>query len=1134
MAQNAATTNHAVQIPQTWIEECCKRRRPDLYQTRHVVTEVALSYARKVGSQLEEDKIALQDVEEDLSAGFALVRYTNDKEQKYFYGLHGARFVAYVNSDTARENKWPLAIVTSVKRKEQRRLQDHTIGLAVTFRELSREVQCDIESLFDDLSIGLQRKAEESRVAHQLLSHRRNVSAETQKRLHDEVRRQYGTLRSVMSLLQMRADNEATAEATGIIVLPRQETASDAGQRQETVVDDSPEFTDIRLESCSGTFQVDCLVEISKEDESGRRKNRRNASARVRVRGQDGDTLQVDSQDRIVLTPGDKVHIRRIARFSMWAHSKSLDHMLAERTEGRWSDFARLLCEPGVLQPLAQQEPAHYFCDTDRDGGAYQNVVLTRQQRDAVTGALSTPHVYFIQGPPGTGKTTVISELVRQLTHKGERVLLLAPTNVAVDEVLRRIGEKRGLFPVRLSWDDARVHPEVRRYVLTNVERELAAKIRRPTGSRAGEWRKREEMLTAAHSELTRVIGIQESFAEAGREVERCKAEHSEQKQSVQDEHDRLAAAIQKCAGLEQELLLTRQSEVDHLKHYEGEIAAARSSMGAIRRFFSSAFGRLSQLSSNLRTYQRRLRETEASIKRRASERQELEHRLNAALDDAGRRARELEDAIRQAEENKRDLEKEWRRCRRRARESWNITASEFRAREEEWSFRLARLRDYAKYEKRWFALNRMADNESVNDELVAQIGADLLQSVNLVCCTTTGIASVEFIRGVSFDTMIVDEASRVTDSEFMIGGIRSRRWVMIGDEHQLPPYVDQADEYFLHALAALHRAENQRGGDLRAAVEDLADIWEVDEDLHRFRIEPVVALAEEMRTKHLWEHTYRIPFQKAYRHAVKSDPDPEKELLRTMRDYLVRSLFERNVNAIVPSLKTKLTVQRRMLKPIADLVNIPIYSGDFDTADDEELCERGVVPITTPTFRHAVTFLDTSARGAQAKERLVGHGFVNRLERDWVVGLCRNIERELPEQDSPISVSILSFYRAQCVEIGCSLGWPYYRNFRKLKFEVVDAIDKIQGQESDIVILSFCRTKTHGTPGPRYAQWLQDLRRLNVAFTRARRALILVGHSETLRKLCYSPEARGFYAHLFDCLKHDASMTVISDYRSG
>ena len=125
--------------------------------------------------------------------------------------------------------------------------------------------------------------------------------------------------------------------------------------------------------------------------------------------------------------------------------------------EGDWDDLAALLCKPTFLDLASRPLPPRFFCDEDPDEDP-----LNDAQRLAVAGALATPHAFVIQGPPGTGKTTVICEIIRQLNSRKQRVLLLAPQHVAVDEVLRRIGQKPGVRALRLSWDEARVDERVR------------------------------------------------------------------------------------------------------------------------------------------------------------------------------------------------------------------------------------------------------------------------------------------------------------------------------------------------------------------------------------------------------------------------------------------------------------------------------------------------------------------------------------------------------------------------------------------------------------------------------------------------------------------------------------------------
>ena len=105
---------------------------------------------------------------------------------------------------------------------------------------------------------------------------------------------------------------------------------------------------------------------------------------------------------------------------------------------------------PAVFQALPEIKPF------DRN--------LNESQLEAVRFALSAVDVAIIHGPPGTGKTTTVVELIRQAVSRGQRVLVVAPSNIAVDNLLEKLlaaGEKA----IRLG-HPARVLPELRQHTL--------------------------------------------------------------------------------------------------------------------------------------------------------------------------------------------------------------------------------------------------------------------------------------------------------------------------------------------------------------------------------------------------------------------------------------------------------------------------------------------------------------------------------------------------------------------------------------------------------------------------------------------------------------------------------------------
>ncbi len=95
-----------------------------------------------------------------------------------------------------------------------------------------------------------------------------------------------------------------------------------------------------------------------------------------------------------------------------------------------------------------------FLKDTSREG--------TDEQRDFVKKSLRTPEFTLLEGPPGSGKTTAITELIYQLLMDGKRVMLAASTHVAVDNVLEKLHEqfngdpmKNGIVPLRIGREEA-------------------------------------------------------------------------------------------------------------------------------------------------------------------------------------------------------------------------------------------------------------------------------------------------------------------------------------------------------------------------------------------------------------------------------------------------------------------------------------------------------------------------------------------------------------------------------------------------------------------------------------------------------------------------------------------------------
>ena len=964
-----------------------------------------------------------------------------------------------------------------------------------------------------------QERARRLERARGLLTESRQPPGDVERHVFRELlQRKYAPLQAMLAFLEKRAEIEGAAQASGEIEAPPPPSADGEPAM--------PVFA-VRITAQQGDFEDGDRV-ILQSREGGE-------PLRARLEESEGGRFSFRrTRHSERLKPGETVEIQRVPRFQLRSHFLALSRFLSGETEGEWLDLARLMFRPRALtQPTPPPMPTRWYAEED---GRTQ---LNDEQKQAVAGALGTPHAFFIQGPPGTGKTTVIAEVIRHLVARGERVLMLAPTHVAVDAVLLRVGGKEGVRPLRLAWDETPVNEETRRYLPHRARRELAEKIRPANRSRAEEWQARKEKRTAQAVRIGALLAACRRKREADNAADRVRAAWEAHKVQAIQQNKTLRISMEEteaaCLPLGKrrvELTVMERRERRQLDKMRGEATFLEKTLALVGQ-------------GTLAAVEKQWKQTHTALVGAEKEAGLVFEQYSAAQKAWNDSIREGEEKAAQfgresthTEEERAAATAEWQKI-APAEPSADLALEEtLLHRHAEIVAELRRLEFYPELEAQWFETSGLADREGREgvQRLAAEIGDELLETANVFCCTTTGIAGDPTVRERTFDTLIVDEASRVTDAEFLIGAVRARRWILVGDEKQLPPYVEPADEHHLHALAALHRAGGKDADDAVAtAVAELADLWQEEEETHQYRRETVTAKAGELLQGGHWSRDYRKLFGTHHQQLGDRSADADRTLLTAMRDYLVRSLFERCVARCSPASRQRLTTQRRMIEPLARLVEQPIYGGNYLSPDAADLIRAGVMPLTIPTFPKPVTFMDTSRHGERAFDRIEGSGFVAPLEADWIARACEDFERELRQRNSePITVSVLCFYRAQAQAIRQRLGGPNYGRFHRLNFQVIDAIDKIQGQESDLVFVSFGRV--HGqTRQRRFGQWLQDLRRLNVACTRAHRAMVFVGHRPTLAGLYATEESRAFYAHFFDLFaKWPDDMQIIENYGGG
>ena len=224
-------------------------------------------------------------------------------------------------------------------------------------------------------------------------------------------------------------------------------------------------------------------------------------------------------------------------------------------------------------------------------------------------------------------------------------------------------------------------------------------------------------------------------------------------------------------------------------------------------------------------------------------------------------------------------------------------------------------------------------------------------------------------------------------------------------------------------------------------------------------------------------------------------------------RSGLERTLMQRLAQT-KPEAVSLLRVQYRMNEAIMQFSSRRFYNGMLQA--DPSVRHRGILDLDTP-----IDWIDTT--GLDFKEQFVGDTF-GRINRDEADLLIRHLEAYVARigtdriQDERIDFGIISPYRAQVQYLrGRIRQSAVLRPIRDLL--AANTVDGFQGQERDVIFISLVRANDQGQIG-----FLGDLRRMNVAITRARMKLVILGEAATLAR-------HPFYADLLAYIRrlHEA-----------
>lgn len=206
--------------------------------------------------------------------------------------------------------------------------------------------------------------------------------------------------------------------------------------------------------------------------------------------------------------------------------------------------------------------------------------------------------------------------------------------------------------------------------------------------------------------------------------------------------------------------------------------------------------------------------------------------------------------------------------------------------------------------------------------------------------------------------------------------------------------------------------------------------------------------------------------------------------------ELLKKSLFEKLFVELPESNKMMLDTQYRMPGEIADVISEWFYGGEYKSPDfKREL--KGLLPVLS---KKPFVIIDTSMVAERYETRTDSRGTYNVLEAD----ICKEILKYIVESDAEIDfkeIGIISAYKDQVGKIKSKLSKIVGVENAN---EMVATLDSFQGQERDLILYSFTKSSTK-KPTVNRIGFLNELRRLNVAMSRCKKTLVMIGDMEFL-----------------------------------
>ena len=752
---------------------------------------------------------------------------------------------------------------------------------------------------------------------------------------------------------------------------------------------------------------------------------------------------------------------------------------------------------PGLIGYLMNVDNASSDEYIKKEDLTWSTSYLDEYQKEAIYQALNSNSIFLLQGPPGTGKTQTITEMVYQFNKMNKKVLLSSQTHVAIDNVLERLPDELNILPIRLINSERKLKAS-RNFLPDKLVDNFYEKTINKYNNTIENFHLYSKEVEDYLNDYNKVNNLASKHKESRDKVHNLDLRINNLKSLLNNLDDKLESNQQlikdskstlkfisdfrgnnfeymdyKINNLDNSILrgittLTNKYDIDNIYHLEG------ATLNDYLKLFSIYFGDNQNFKEDYHELiNRNLDNIEAYYQKTA--RAIVDISLEIELENA-KRINYLND--------RRKLEVERNKLYKASQDDFKVIDDYFNyffnnklninkvpPRDEE---KLALIKSYIDEQIENFELTKHKFNNYQDiyrnsiDFLANKQGEDLENdrikysryllnnnaNVFGITCNANsrylqernqylkslGLGNID-LRNIDFDVVIIDEVSKATFVELLIPILYGKSIVLVGDHRQLPPMFKYRDNMFDH-LSEDKRISKEKLNQYQEMVEN-----SVFKHLFSVAKKNKYTLLKQYRSHEQIMEIVNLFYEDKLQMGHRSEQnEAKKHLLDINSEHNGRNIF-------TPHIHTYWFNSH--------------YNQDRSVSYEKKLT-RGS---------------DVSTSFYNEQEIHLTKNILKTIDKGYSKLLKKGEISEAP------TVGVISLYGDQVRLLKREVG---KLNFKALDFSKskISTVDEFQGKEEDIIIVNLVRNNKSGHAG----EFTRKFERLNVALSRARKMLIVVG----------------------------------------